>query len=98
MDADQIVRDFCAAWGRADLDTIMAAFTEDAVYHNIPMPACKGKAEIENFIKGFLAGSPDGIGFEIKHQVCSGNLVFNERIDSFTMGDKQIAAQVCGVF
>ena len=73
-------------------------FTDDAVYHNIPMPACRGKAEIENFIKGFLAGNPDGIDFEIKHQVSSGNIVFNERIDSFGMGDKKIAAQVCGVF
>ena len=98
MDADQIVRDFCAAWGRADLDFIMGSFTDDAVYHNIPMPACRGKAEIENFIKGFLAGNPDGIDFEIKHQVSSGNIVFNERIDSFGMGDKKIAAQVCGVF
>ena len=98
MDAGQIVRDFCAAWGRADLDHIMGAFTDDAVYHNIPMPACKGKSEIENFIKGFLASNPDGVQFEIKHQVASGNIVFNERIDSFGLGDKKIAAPVCGVF
>ena len=98
MDAEKIVRDFCAAWGRADLDHIMAAFTDDAVYHNIPMPVCTGKSEIENFIKGFLSTNPDGVQFDIKHQVASGNLVFNERIDSFSMGDKKIAAPVCGVF
>ena len=98
MDTEQIVRDFCAAWGRADLEHIMGAFTDDAVYHNIPMPPLKGKAEIENFIKGFLAGSPDGIDFDIKLQVASGNLVFNERVDSFEMAEKKIAAPVCGVF
>ena len=54
MDADQIVREFCAAWGRADLDHIMNAFAEDAVYHNIPMAPCQGKADIENFIKEML--------------------------------------------
>ncbi len=98
MDADQIVRDFCAAWGRADLEHIMGAFADDAVYHNIPMPMLQGKAEIENFIKGFLETNPDGIDFDIKQQVASGAIVFNERIDSFAVGDKEIAAPVCGVF
>ena len=98
MDTDQIVRDFCAAWGRADLEYIMGAFTDDAVYHNIPMPMLQGKAEIENFIKGFLATNPDGVAFAIKQQIASGAIVFNERVDSFTMGDKEIAAPVCGVF
>ena len=98
MDTNQIVRDFCAAWGRADLDHIMGAFTDDAVYHNIPMPALQGKAEIENFIKGFLATNPDGIDFDIKQQVASENLVLNERVDSLSVGDKKIALPVCGVF
>ncbi len=98
MDAEQIIKDFCDAWGRADLDHIMGAFADDAVYHNVPMPVLKGKAEIENFIKGFLATNPDGIDFDIKQQVASGNLVFNERVDSLAVNDKEIALPVCGVF
>ena len=56
MDADKIVRDFCAAWDRTDLEAIMEAFAENAVYHNIPMAACNGKEEIRQFIAGLLGG------------------------------------------
>lgn len=98
MDADAIVKGFCEAWGRADLDHIMDAFAEDAVYHNIPMEPCRGKAAIESFIKGFLAGSPGGIDFAVKNQVASGSVVINERVDTLTMDGKTIALPVCGVF
>jgi limonene-1,2-epoxide hydrolase len=30
MDADKIVRDFCAAFGRGDVDAIVNSFTDDA--------------------------------------------------------------------
>ena len=98
MDSDRIVRDFCAAWGSADLDSIMNAFAEDAVYHNIPMAPTKGKAEIRAFIEGFLKMSPKGIDFEILNQAVAGNVVFNERIDTFENEGKTTAAPVCGVF
>ena len=98
MDANRIVEEFCAAWGRADLDHIMNSFAEDAIYHNIPMAPCQGKAEIENFIKGFIAGSPDGIEFAVKHQVAKGNVVINERVDTLVMEGKEVALPVCGVF
>ena len=98
MDPDRIVRDFCAAWARADLDTIMDGFAEDAVYHNMPMAPTRGKTEIRAFIEGFLKMSPKGIDFEILHQVAAGNLVFNERIDTFENEGKKTAAPVCGVF
>lgn len=98
MEADQIIKDFCEAWGRADLDSIMNAFTEDAVYHNIPMAPCQGKAEIENFIKGFLTTSPGGIDFAVRHQAAAGNVVINERVDTLVMEGKKVALPVCGVF
>lgn len=34
---DQIIRDFAAAWQRLDADELAGYFTEDAIYHNIPM-------------------------------------------------------------
>lgn len=98
MDADRIVKEFCEAWGRADLDHIMNAFADDAVYHNIPMEPCKGKTAIEAFIKGFLATSPDGIQFHVKHQAVLGNVVLNERVDTLTAEGRTVALPVCGVF
>lgn len=97
MDADQIVRDFCAAWGRSDVDAIVSFFTEDAVYHNIPMEACEGRENIRVLIGGMFS-SISSIHFEIQTQLASGPLVFNERIDTLVMGEKTVALPVCGVF
>lgn len=97
-DPDQIVRDFSAAWGRADLDFIMDAFAEDAIYHNMPMQPLEGKTAIRAGIEGFLAQSPDGIDFEILNQVSAGSLVMNERIDTFVNEGKKTAAPVAGFF
>jgi limonene-1,2-epoxide hydrolase len=98
MDADQIVRDFCAAWSRGDVDTILDAFTEDAVYHNIPMEPCNGKEAIRAFIEGFLGTTASGVAFDIRHQLVSGNVVMNERVDTLKMEAGDIALPVCGVF
>ncbi len=98
MDPDRVVREFCAAWDRGDVEAIMDAFTDDAVYHNIPMAPCKGKEEIRTFINMFLGTLASSIEFDIKHQVVSGLLVMNERIDTLVMNDKNVALPVCGVF
>ena len=87
MDPDRIVRDFSEAWGRADLEQIMDAFAEDAVYHNMPMEPLKGKPAIRAGIESFFKMSPKGIDFEILHQVTSGNVVMNERVDTFESED-----------
>ena len=53
MDADKIVRDFCAAFGRGDVDAIVDAFTDDAVYHNIPMTRIEGREAIRVMAKAW---------------------------------------------
>ena len=92
---DQLVRDFADAWGRGDLEAIVDAFSDDAVYHNMPMPPLNGKAEIRGFLESFLN---DGVKFEIHHQVVNGNIVMNERTDSLTIGDSEVELPVMGVF
>ncbi len=98
MDPDGIMKDFCASWERGDVDAIVAAFTDDAVYHNIPMAPCKGKEAIRNFIEGFLKQSVSGVRFEILHQVVDGNLVMNERVDTLAMESGKVELPVSGVF
>lgn len=98
MDADKVVRDFCAAWGRSDLEAIIDSFTEDAVYHNIPMQPCKGKDEIREFIAGMFNGMVSSIEFEIRIQIVDDLKVMNERVDTLVMGERTIALPVCGVF
>ena len=98
MDADRIVRDFCAAWGRGDVDAIVDAFSVDAVYHNIPMEPCEGKDAIRTFIGGLIGGMATAVEFDIRNQVVSGNLVLNERVDTIKLKTGDVALPVAGVF
>lgn len=96
MDADRIIRDFADAWGRGDVDAIVEAFTDDGVYHNMPMAPLHGKDEIRAFVGGFLGDNV--ITFEIHHQLVVGNVVMNERTDTITIGGKAVPLPVAGIF
>jgi len=95
---EKIVADFCQAWSRRNLDEILGFMVDDAVYHNIPMPPAKGKTAIRAVVDGFLKMA-DAIDFKIAHTTSSGNVVMNERVDSFIYkGGKKGAVPVVGVF
>ena len=37
IDSSRIVKEFCQAWSRMDAHELASYFTENGVYHNIPM-------------------------------------------------------------
>lgn len=92
-----IVRDFCLAWGRRDIDEILGFFTEDAVYHNIPMAPVEGRGGIRSILELFVPPSQE-ISFEILRIAADGPVVHTERVDRFVMGDKRVELPVAGVF
>lgn len=94
---EKVVRDFCAAWSRKDADELLGYFTDDAVYHNIPMPPVVGKAAIREIFGLFLPPS-ESIDWEMLHVAVSGDLVFTERVDRFVIGGKTVELPVAGVF
>ncbi len=96
-DPDALIRSFCDAWSRRDVDEIMGYFADDAIYHNIPMEPSVGKDAIRKFIAGFLGMASD-FDFVVHRQVAAGGLVLNERTDTMTMGDRTIALPVAGAF
>ena len=96
-DAEKVVTEFCNAWPRKNIDELLGFFTEDAVYHNIPMEAARGKAAIRAAINTFLPGSKS-IEFKILKSAANGNVVFNERLDFIDLGAKKIQLPVTGVF
>jgi limonene-1,2-epoxide hydrolase len=96
-DAEKVVTEFCNAWPRKNIDELLGFFTEDAVYHNIPMEAARGKAAIRAAINTFLPGSKS-IEFKILKSAANGNVVFNERVDFIDLGAKKIQLPVTGVF
>lgn len=96
-DPEQVVRDFCDAWTRGDIDAVMDVFTPDAVYHNIPMDPTVGTEAIRTFIEGFTA-MIDRIEFEILHLAVRGNVVLTERVDTFVRPAGSIGLPVMGTF
>lgn len=92
-----LVRRFCAAWGDGDVDALVAFFTDDAVYHNIPISPVTGKDAIKTTIEGFAAGV-DKIEFRVDAIAADGTTVLTERVDVFTTADKVIELPVMGTF
>lgn len=91
-----LVESLAAAWAAADLDRIMEHFTGDAVYENVGMGAMTGATEIRAGIEGFLAmGS---FRFDTLRQVVDGDVVMNERVDTISMVDNEVALRLMGVF
>ena len=93
----ELVRRFCDAWGNGDVDALVEYFTEDAVYHNIPISPVTGKDAIRTTIEGFTAGV-DKIEFRVDAIAADGNVVLTERVDVFTTPDKVIELPVMGTF
>jgi limonene-1,2-epoxide hydrolase len=95
---EQIVRDFCDAWKALDIDAIVDAFTDDAVYHNIPMDPLEGKDAIRAFLEG-LGAMMTAAEFRIGNLAVNGDVVLTERVDSFTTpAGKEVGVPVMGVF
>ena len=92
-----IVQRFCDAWGNVELDELLDYFTQDALYHNIPLDPHHGVDEIRGAIEAFMGGV-EKITFRTDHIAASGNVVLTERVDSFVMPEKTIDIPVMGTF
>jgi limonene-1,2-epoxide hydrolase len=94
----ELVRQFCAAWSDGKGAGHLAAFfTDDAVYHNIPLAPVTGREDIANTIASFTAGV-EGIEFRVLNIAADGPVVMTERVDVFKLPDKSIELPVMGTF
>ena len=93
-----LVVKFLDSWERRDLDTIMSCFTDDAVYHNVPVAPIAGRAGILAIFQGFLSAF-ETLTLETVRIAAEDNLVFAERIDHFLLRNgKRFDLPVNGVF
>jgi limonene-1,2-epoxide hydrolase len=98
----EVVRRFCAAWsdGMAAGD-LAAFFTDDAVYHNIPLAPVTGREAIANNFATFIRpGAPgiEGLEFRVINIAAAGPVVMTERVDVFKLPDRTFELQVMGTF
>jgi limonene-1,2-epoxide hydrolase len=95
--AERVVRDMCDGFAKHDAEALRGFFTDDVVYHNIPMDPAVGIDATIAFIDGFFAMC-EGMVIETRFLAVRDNVVLTERIDTFTMGDKVAALPVMGTF
>jgi limonene-1,2-epoxide hydrolase len=98
----EVVRRFCAAWSDGISARDLAAFfTDDAVYHNIPLAPITGREAIANTIATFIRPGPpgiEGIEFRVINIAANGSVVMTERVDVFKLPDKSFELRVMGTF
>jgi len=94
---EAIVRDFCAAFARRDVDELMGFFTEDAIYHNMPMSAVQGTTAVRGVLDMFLKPA-QSVEFAMLNIASAGDTVFTERLDAFVIGDRRVELPIAGVF
>jgi limonene-1,2-epoxide hydrolase len=97
QDNIDLIRRFCAAWEKIDVPAILGFFTDDAVYHNMPIQPIKGKDAIKGVIEQFTTPF-DRCPWEIVQIAAAGNVVLTERVDRFIGADKKIELPVMGTF
>jgi limonene-1,2-epoxide hydrolase len=98
----EVVRRFCAAWSNnLGLAELTAFFTEDAVYHNIPLAPVAGREAIAKTIASFIRpGAPgiEAIEFRVINIASNGPVVMTERVDVFKLLNKSFELPVMGTF
>jgi limonene-1,2-epoxide hydrolase len=97
-DNQAIVRDFIGAFNANDVERVMSFFTDDAVYHNIPVAPVSGPDAIRGVLTGFM-----GMASEIDwvlHNISENaeGVVLTERNDRFLVGEKWVELPVMGAF
>ncbi|RLA43745.1 MAG: limonene-1,2-epoxide hydrolase [Gammaproteobacteria bacterium] len=93
---EQLTRDFFDAWERADEGAIVAAFADDAVYHNIPYKPVSGAEKIKKAVQGFLK-TGENMTFAISKMVIAGDSVVTERVDGWTHKGEHKSLPVLGI-
>ncbi len=95
--ASDTVLQLIDGFNQMDMDAIADCFTDDAVYHNMPMEPVVGRGNIRASLEPFVAGAT-----KIQWDVLSiaenaQGHVLTERVDRFEIGGNWIAVEVMGI-
>ena len=96
MDRTEQVVEFFRAWESGDVDRVVAWFTDDAVYHNVPMERVEGRVAIRALLTAWMDGLR-GITFEFVHLVADGDVVLMERVDVVPRPGGEMRLPIMGV-
>ena len=96
--ASKIVTSLIDAFNACDLDRIMGHFTDDSIYHNIPVDPVSGLKAIRQVVQGFM-----GMASKVDWELCNlaetvDGVVLTERVDRFLIKGKWLELPVMGTF
>jgi limonene-1,2-epoxide hydrolase len=97
--AEAVVRAFCDAWERRDLNRVLGLMAEDVRYQNVPQPMMLGRAQARRFI-GPIIRETVRIEFDLLNLLASeaSGLVLTERLDRLHYTSGVIEIPLMGVF
>ncbi|WP_084421648.1 limonene-1,2-epoxide hydrolase family protein [Henriciella litoralis] len=99
MSKCDMTMNFISAWNRKDVEAIMAAASEDIVYHNIPMEPVTGKAAFREALQPFISRSSHVDWKVLDIAESDSGAVLTERVDAFVFTDgTELSIRVMGVF
>ena len=96
--ASKVVSSLVDAFNAGDMTRIMSHFTDESVYHNIPVEPVTGEKAIRDVIQRFMDMSSK-VDWTVLHLVEGTNgVVLTERVDRFMIKGKWVALPVMGTF
>ena len=96
---EQKVTDFCMSWLNGELGASAAYLSEDVEYHNMPWDPVTGHAGFLQVFKQFVRDDVNMLQkMDILHSASSGNIVMNERLELWVLGDVRMELPVLGMF
>ena len=97
MSPSETVTAFIHAIERKDVTAATALASPTISYENMPMQPIVGRDAMAAVLEMFLADAQE-VDWVIVRQYEVGNVVFNERVDRFQIGDGWLELPLAGVF
>ncbi|MAG03332.1 MAG: limonene-1,2-epoxide hydrolase [Acidimicrobiaceae bacterium] len=97
MTPTETVNAFIAAIERKDVEAAVALVSDDVSYENMPMQPIVGPEAMAATLEMFLAPASE-VEWPVLRQFEVGNVVVNERLDRFKIGDGWLELPIAGVF
>ena len=96
---EKIVTEFCQSLLGADMAKVVTYLSADVLYHNIPWEPVTGHAGVRQVLDPFIHGANCAITrMDIKNTTSSGNVVMNERVETWVKGSVRLELPVVGAF
>jgi limonene-1,2-epoxide hydrolase len=98
MNATDTVLRLVELINRRDLERALALFTQETVYHNMPVDPLYGVEGVRQILEPFVRGSEEIEWVLHNVAVSESGAVLTERTDRFKLNGQWIALPVMGVF